>query len=139
MDTADKHPILFPLMFSDNRNIENLQQLYADIKKYILLQKDYAKLELVEKLTVLVSAFTMTFILIILGMIALLCLLFAAAYAIAPAVGGLPSSFLIITGGVLLLMAIAYLRRKQLFIHPIVRFLSNLFLDKPKNDESGNT
>lgn len=126
------------VMFSDNQNMENLQQLYSDIKKYVLLQKDYAKLELVEKLTALASALAMAFVLIVLGMIALLCLLFAAAYAIAPLVGGLPASFLIITGAVLLLMGAAYLWRKKLFIGPIVRFLGKLFLDKPQPGNNGN-
>lgn len=128
-------------MFSDNRNIENLQQLYADIKKYILLQKDYAKLEMVEKLTMLASAFAMAFILIVLGMIALLCLLFAAAYAMAPLVGGLPVSFLLITGVVLMMTGAACIWRKKLFTNPIVHFLSKLFLDNPQqnNDENGKS
>ena len=116
-------------MFSDDQNIDNLQQLYADIKKYIILQKDYTKLEIVEKMTILISTFTMVLILVVLGMIALFYLLFAFAHFLAPMVGGLQYSFVIITGITFLLMAIAYFFRKKLFINPMVNFLANLFLN----------
>ena len=113
-------------MFSDDQNIDNLQQLYADIKKYIILQKDYTKLEIVEKMTILISTFTMV---LVLGMIALFYLLFAFAHFLAPIVGGLQYSFVIIAGITFLLMAIAYFFRKKLFINPMVNFLANLFLN----------
>lgn len=38
-------------MFANDKNIDNLQQLLAELKKYAELQKDYVKLHLVEKLT----------------------------------------------------------------------------------------
>lgn len=116
-------------MFSDNHNIDNLQQLYTDIKRYILLQKEYTKLEIVEKMAILISTLTMIFILIILGMIALFYLMFALAYLLESYVGGLANSFGIITGIVALLMLIAYLLRKKLLINPMVNFLGHLFLN----------
>ena len=36
-------------MFANDKNIDNLQQLLAELKKYAELQKDYVKLHLVEK------------------------------------------------------------------------------------------
>ena len=30
-------------MFGSDKSIENLQQLYAEVKKYVELQKDYVK------------------------------------------------------------------------------------------------
>ena len=116
-------------MFSDNHNIDNLQQLYTDIKRYILLQKEYTKLEIVENMAILISTLTMIFILIILGMIALFYLMFALAYLLESYVGGLANSFGIITGIVALLMLIAYLLRKKLLINPMVNFLGHLFLN----------
>ena len=41
-------------MFANDKNIDNLQQLLAELKKYAELQKDYVKLHLVEKLTILI-------------------------------------------------------------------------------------
>lgn len=117
-------------MFSDDRNIDNLQQLYEDIKKYIILQKDYTKLEMVEKITTFASTFTIALILVILGIAVLSYLLLAFAHFLAPLVGGLQFSFLIIAGIIILIMLITYFLRKQLFINPMVNFLANLFLNK---------
>ena len=36
-------------MFANDKNIDNLQQLFVELKKYAELQKDYVKLHLVEK------------------------------------------------------------------------------------------
>ena len=44
-------------MFADDKSIENFQQLFFEFKKYLELQKEYTKLELTEKLTILLSAF----------------------------------------------------------------------------------
>ncbi len=68
---------------------DNLQQLLAELKKYAELQKDYVKLHLVEKLTILISTLILVFILLILGIIALFYLSFTLAYVLAPHVGGL--------------------------------------------------
>ena len=57
-------------MFANDKNIDNLQQLLAELKKYAELQKDYVKLHLVEKLTILISTLILVFILLILGIIA---------------------------------------------------------------------
>lgn len=40
-------------MFADDKSIENFQQLFFEFKKYLELQKEYTKLELTEKLTIL--------------------------------------------------------------------------------------
>ena len=44
------------MMFADDRSIENLQQLFVEFKKYLKLQKEYTKLEITEKLSILLSA-----------------------------------------------------------------------------------
>ena len=92
------------------------------------LQKEYTKLELTEKLTILFSTLIMVLVLIILGMVALFYLLFALAYVLEPLVGGLMASFAIIAGINVLLIALVIIFRKQLIISPMVNFLANLFL-----------
>ena len=93
-----------------------------------LLEKEYTKLELTEKLTILFSTLIMILVLIILGMVALFYLLFALAYILEPLVGGLMSSFAIIAGINVVLIALVIIFRKQLIISPMVNFLANLFL-----------
>ena len=66
-------------MFTDDKSIENIQQLFAEFKKFLVLQKEYTKLELTEKLTILLSTLIMILVLTILGMVALFYLLFAQA------------------------------------------------------------
>ena len=56
-------------MFADDKSIENFQQLFFEFKKYLELQKEYTKLELTEKLTILFSTLIMILVLIILGMV----------------------------------------------------------------------
>ncbi len=116
-------------MFADDKSIENFQQLFFEFKKYLELQKEYTKLELTEKLTILFSTLIMILVLIILGMVALFYLLFALAYILEPLVGGLMVSFGIIAGINVLLIAIIYFFRRQLIISPMVNFLANLFLN----------
>ena len=119
-------------ILADDKSIENFQQLFFEFKKYLELQKEYTKLELTEKLTILLSTLIMIVVLIILGMVALFYLLFALAYVLEPLVGGLMVSFAIIAGINVLIMALVIIFRKQLIISPMVNFLANLFLNDSK-------
>ena len=121
-------------MFANDKSIETLGQLFEECKKYILLQKEYMRLELVEKLTVLSSTCIMVVIAIILGMMALFYLSFSVAYILAPHVGGLTVSFAIITAFLLLLLAVVYVFRKQLIVRPLVRSMANLFMSSEETD-----
>ena len=121
-------------MFANDKSIETLGQLFEECKKYILLQKEYMRLELVEKLTVLSSTCIMVVIAIILGMMALFYLSFSVAYILAPHVGGLTVSVAIITAFLLLLLAVVYVFRKQLIVRPLVRFMANLFMSSEETD-----
>ncbi len=119
-------------MFADDKSIENFQQLFFEFKKYLELQKEYTKLELTEKLTILLSTLIMVLVLIILGMVALFYFLFALAYILEPLVGGLMVSFCIIADINILLIAIVMIFRKKLIISPMVNFLAGLFLNDSK-------
>ncbi len=115
-------------MSTENNTVDNIRQLIAEIKEYAILQKDYAKLQFVEKLTILLSTLIMTFILIILCMVTLFYLLFSFAYILEPLVGGLTISFAIISVICILIMACIVYFRNKLITNPLVRFLTNLFL-----------
>ena len=89
-------------MFVDDKSIDNLQELFNEVKKYLQLQKEYATLEILEKLIIILSTLISVLIFLVLGMIALLYLSFTFAYLLAPYVGGLTGSFAIITGIIIL-------------------------------------
>lgn len=118
-------------MFADDKSIENFQQLFTEFRKYLELQKEYTKLELTEKLTILLSTLIMVLILLILSMVALFYALFALAYVLEPLVGGLMVSHAIIASINILLIGLVILFRKPLIISPMVNFLADLFLNNP--------
>jgi len=111
---------------------DNFQQLYSDIKKYVELQSEYVKVEFVEKLTILLSTLLIIILLLILAICALFYTFFSLAYTLESVVGSLASSFAIISGLYVSLIIIFYILRKQLVINPLVKFLSNLFLNNNK-------
>ena len=114
------------MMFADDRSIENLQQLFVEFKKYLKLQKEYTKLEITEKLSILLSALVLLSVVIILGMVALFYLSFALAYILDPLV---MVSFSIIAGFHLLLVLLVITFRKKLIINPMVNFIAGLFFE----------
>lgn len=116
-------------MFVNDKTIDNLQSLVTEIKKYVDLQKDYVKLDITHKLTVLLSTLILILVLVVLGMIALLYLSFTLAYVLEPHVGGLMNSYAIITGVILLIGALVYLFRQRLIVQPLTTFLANLFIN----------
>lgn len=117
-------------MFSPDKSIESFQQLFGEVKKYLELQKEYTKLELVEKLTVLLSTLIMVFLFMMLGMVALFYFLFFLAYILEPLVNGMIYSYAIIAGFFLLLIGVVYAFRQRLIFQPMVNFLARLFLDR---------
>lgn len=116
-------------MFSDDKNIQSIEQLFVELKKYIQLQTEYTKLELVEKLSILFSTLIMVAVFVMLSVIVIFYLSFSLAYILEPLVGGLTASFAIISGCLILLIVIIAIFRKKLIINPMVGFLANLFLN----------
>ena len=123
-------------MFANEKSIDNLEALFKEMKNYFALQKDYVKLQLVEKLTALTAALVLIVVILILGMMALFYLSFVLVYAIEPYLG-LMWSYAVV-GAVLAVIAwIAYLLRKPLIVHPMVNFMARLFLEDNGNNSSG--
>lgn len=116
---------------------DSVHVLIDSIKRYICLSKDYTMLNLVEKLTVIFGSLILILTLIILGSGALFFALLALAYALAPLVGGIGISFLIITAISVILILVIYYNRQRWIMNPIVRFLSHLFFDE-KEDHDEN-
>lgn len=116
-------------MFADDNSIETIRQLFLDFKKYLELQKKYTRLELAEKLTILLSTLILVLLAVIFGMVALFYLSFAMVYVLEPIVGGLTVSFAIMSCFHLLLIGAIIAFRKKLIINPMTRFIAGLFID----------
>ena len=116
-------------MFATDKTIDNLQALFTEVKHYVDLQKDYVKLDITHKLTVLLSTLILILILVVLGMTALFYLSFTLAYILEPHVGGLMNSYAIITSGIVLIGVLVYWFRQRLIVQPLTHFLANLLLN----------
>lgn len=121
-------------MFANDKSIDNLTELFKEVKKYLKLQGEYVKLDLVEKLTILLSTLTLIFVLIILGTMAAFYLSFMLVYVLASATDSLVAGYAIIGGILILLAFIIYRLRQKLILQPMVNFLARLFLDDSSNN-----
>lgn len=122
-------------MFANENSINNLENLVKEVKRYIELQGQYLKLDVVEKLTILLSTLILILILTVLSMMALFYFSFMLVYALAPLTGSLISAYAIIGAVILLLGILIYQMRKKWIFKPIVNFLSKLFLEDSSENE----
>ena len=104
------------------------EELWAELKKYLTLQIDYAKLTTVEKLVVLLSAIAMVAVMLILGACVLFYLSFAVVFMLSDAIGSTWGAYLIVSGIFLVLMLVVYALRQKLILDPVSRFLTRLCL-----------
>ncbi len=123
-------------MFADDKSIESLRQLFFEFKEYLKLQKDYTRLEVTEKLSILLSTLIVVLLAVILGMMALFYISFTLVYLLAPALGSLLAGFGVIAAFHVLLILLLFVFRKQLIVTPMVRFIAGLFLAKPTPNDT---
>lgn len=119
-------------MFVNDKSIDSIEELLRETEQYIRLQKEYIRVELVEKLVLFFSALTLTVVLIILGLMALFYFSFGLAQFLAAYVGGLAAGYALIGVGVLVLLGCIFLFRKQLVVRPLVRFMAKLLMSDSK-------
>lgn len=116
-------------MFSNDRNIETIGQLVEVFKHYIELQKESLKLDVVEKVVRLITAVTISAVIVVLMMLALIYLSFAAAFLLSTCLGSV-AAFTIVGCCYLLLLILCVIFRHQWIERPLVHFLANLFFSK---------
>ncbi len=115
-------------MFSNDRNIETIGQLVQLAKHYIGLQKEYMKLDIIEKGVKLITALIL-FILFSLILIAIsIYLSFALAFAIAPTVG-YTGAFCIVAAIYAAVFILFFVFRKKWIEKPLVKFISGLLME----------
>ena len=112
-------------MISSDKNVENIGELFSELKHYLTLQKEYVQLDVIEKTVRIGSALILGVVVAILTLLVLFYLSFATVHWIEPYVGT-GWAFAIFFLVVLLL---AILLRKPLIERPLVRFLSETLMD----------
>lgn len=116
---------------------DELRRTLANAKEWGKLYLENLKLLSIEKTTVLLSHGAMAALLLLLGVCAFFFISIALVLLLAQV---LPEMwcFLIMGGVYLLIAAIAMIFRRSLFIDPIARFLSRLFLDPLPHQNNNN-
>lgn len=115
-------------MLSSDKNVETFAQLAEIIKHYLGLQKEYIKLDVIEKLVRLLTfgAIAIVFILILIAVAMFTS--FALAFWLA-SYTGTAIAFLVIGGIHLLILLVFLYFRKSWIERPLVRFLANLLMN----------
>lgn len=118
------------MMFSNDKNVETIGQLVEVLKHYIGLQSEYLKLDVVDKVVRLLTAITMTVVLLGLLLMAVIYLSFGAAYALAGVVGSIAAGFCIVAAVYLFILILFVTFRHKWIERPLVRFLASLLMEK---------
>ena len=116
-------------MLSNDKNVESIATLVETLKDYVVLQKDYLKYDVVEKLVRLSAALLLAFFIFGLVFAVVFYLSFALVYWLAPATGE-AGGFAIVGGIYFLLLFLVYNKRKSWIEQPLVRTLTGILLDK---------
>lgn len=114
-------------MFSNDKNIETIAQLVEAVKGYVELQKDYLKLDVVDKAVRLLTAASLFVVAFLFFLAIMLYASFAAIYWMAPQTG-MAEAFAIMGGIYVLLLALVFIFRKPLIERPLVRCFANILL-----------
>ena len=115
-------------MLSSDKNVESIVQLVEVVKKYVGLQGEYLKLDVIEKVVHLSTALTLTLVFVILGVAMLFYLSFGLIYLLEP-LTGTALAFFIISLLFLLLLICVFIKRKAWIERPLVRFLARVLLN----------
>ena len=115
-------------MFSSDKSVETIAQLIEVLKNYIGLQKEYVKLDVIDKVVRLVTALALAIVSILLGVAVLLYLSFAIVHWLEP-MTGLGMAYFIVAVMHLLLLIMVVVFRKAWIERPLVRWLASMLLN----------
>lgn len=108
--------------------------LFDSVRRLVMLNIDFARLSAAEKLSVLLSAIAIYVALLIVGSTALLFLSIGIGHVLARTVAPI-GAFLYVTAAYVALFGVLYFMRRRLFVDPITRFVTRLFVKPPKKPQ----
>ncbi len=115
---------------NDNRST-SVQDLLQSVKRLASLHLDYARLTAAEKLTVLLSAIAFYSVVVITGTLVLIFISIGVGHLLATTVARVPA-YLYVAAFYLVLFILLFVFRKKIFIDPIAKFISKLFVKPPE-------
>lgn len=122
-------------MKAPGRISDNVSLLTENVKDYVNLRIDLAKLILTEKIAKLASFFLIAVIFFILAMFLLLFLSLAFVFGFGDSIGPAWLGALIVTAVYILGGTLIYVKRHQFFINPMVSHLTKILMEDKDEDE----
>lgn len=116
-------------MFSTDRNIETIGQLAQLVRHYIGLQKEYVKLDIIDKSVRLLTSLILCVVMFIILLGVLTYASFAVFFALAPTLG-YPLSFSLIAAFYFIVFLLLLAFKRSLIERPLVRFLTKVLMDR---------
>ena len=116
-------------MLSNDKNIERIADFVAEAKEWLLLKKEYTKLDVIDKVVRIVSTLTIAFVIALLVLLALIYFSFAAAYYLAELWQSMPLAFLAVCLTYIIILGIVLMKRHAWIERPMVRVLITIFKD----------
>ena len=113
-----------------NQNNEELKASWKSAVEFLKLYAENIRLLSTEKMTILMSKGALVGVLSMLALIAFFFISMGLVFLLGEVLP-IMWSFIIMGGVYIVLGVVAVLFNKQLFVDPIARFLSRLFLDEP--------
>ncbi|MGL5317464.1 MAG: phage holin family protein [Bacteroidales bacterium] len=110
-------------------NEKHHEQIFRDVKNYADLRMDLLKLDIVEKVSRILSVFLVSILALLLLIAGMFYATMAFVYWSESAFGSLVPGFGIVTLFFLILAGCIYLLRNKLFINPFVRIFSKIFFE----------
>lgn len=111
--------------------LDEIKRLITVLRRYLVLNVEYAKLTAAEKVTMLSSHLAVAVILLVVGAFMLIFIGFTIAELFKMIL--CPALAYLCTAGVFLLMAIVVIvARKEMIINPISRFITSILFDDNK-------
>ncbi|MBR1688132.1 MAG: phage holin family protein [Prevotella sp.] len=116
-------------MLSSDKNVETIAQLAEVLKHYLGLQKEYLKLDVIDKLVRLLTATALAILFFLIIVAVVMYFSFAVAFWLSQYIG-MTMGFLVVGGIHLLVLVLFLIFRHSWIERPLVRFLANLLMSK---------
>lgn len=116
-------------MLSSDKNVETIAQLAEVVKHYLGLQKEYLKLDVIDKLVRLLTAMALATVFFLIIVAVTMYFSFAIACWIATYLGYV-AAFFIVAFIHLIILFLFIIYRKPLIQRPLVHFLASLLMSK---------
>ena len=118
---------------SDNQDNNGIRRLIDAGRRYIMLNLDYARLTAAEKKTVLLSTIAFYAMATAIGTLVLVFLSIGVGHLLAATVAPV-TAYLIVAAFYLVLLVVLFAFRRKIFVDPICKFITKLFVKPPEEN-----